>query len=123
MGADDVEIATRFLRAAGASLKTGDREPVYPLLAQDVEWVTPMRTLHGLDEVRKELIWGFPPENLDAELELGEMEDLGESRVGCDLREVYRWKQTGEFAHERRRRVEVTIHDGKISRYEMRVVG
>ena len=123
MGAEDVEIATRFLLAAEASLKTGDREPVYPLLALDVEWVTPMRTLHGLDEVRKELIWGFPPENLDVELELGEMEDLGESRVGCDLREVYRWKQTGEFAHERRRRVEVTIHDGKISRYEMRVVG
>ena len=123
MGAEDVEIATRFLLAAGASLKTGDREPVYPLLAQDVEWVTPMRTLHGLDEVREELIWGFPPENLDAELELGEAEDLGESRVGCDLREVYRWKQTGEFAHDRRRRVEVTIRDGRISRYEMRVVG
>ena len=52
MGAEDVEVATRFLRAAGASLKTGDREPVYPLLAQEVEWVTPMRTLHGVDEVR-----------------------------------------------------------------------
>jgi hypothetical protein len=123
MGAEDVEIATRFLRAAGASLKTGDREPVYPLLAQDVEWVTPMRTLRGVDEVRNELIWGFPPEKLDADVELGELEDLGEGRVGCDVREVYRWKQTGEFAHERRRRVEVTIHDGTISRYEMRVVG
>jgi hypothetical protein len=48
--------------------------------------------------VRKELIWGFPPENLDAEVKLGELEDLGEGRVGCDVREVYRWKQTGEFA-------------------------
>jgi hypothetical protein len=123
MSAEDVEIATHFLRAAGASLKTGDREPVYPLLAQDVEWATPMRTLRGVDEVRTELIWGFPPENLDAEVELGEVEGLGEGRVGCDVREVYRWKQTGEFAHERRRRVEVTIRDGKISRYEMRVVG
>lgn len=64
-----------------------------------------MRTLRGVDEVRKELIWGFPPENLDAEVKLGELEDLGEGRVGCDVREVYRWKQTGEFAHERRRRV------------------
>jgi len=36
---------------------------------------------------------------------------------------LHRWKQTGEFAHERRRRVEVTIRDGKTSRYEMRVVG
>jgi hypothetical protein len=122
MGAEDVEVATRFLRAAGASLKTGDREPVYPLLAQEVEWVTPMRTLHGVDEVRSELIWGFMPETLDVELELGELEDLGEGRVRCDVREEYRWKPTGEFAHERRRRVEVTVQDGKISRYEMRVV-
>jgi hypothetical protein len=123
MAAEHVEIAARCLRAAGASLKTGDREPVYALLAQDVEWVVPMRTLHGIDEVREELIWGFPPENLDAEVELGEMEDLGEGRVGCNVREVYRWKQTGEFAHERRRRVEVMIRNGKISRWEMRVVG
>jgi hypothetical protein len=83
MGAEDVEIATRFLRAAGASLKTGDREPVYPLLAQDVEWVTPMRTLRGVDEVRNELIWGFPPEKLDADVELGELEDLGEGGSGA----------------------------------------
>jgi len=123
MAAEHVEIATRCLRAAGASLKTGDREPVYELLAQDVEWIVPMRTLHGIDEVREELIWGLPPENLDAEVELGEVEDLGEGRVGCNVREVYRWKQTGEFAHERRRRVEVMIRNGKISRWEMRVVG
>ena len=52
-----------------------------------------------------------------------ELEDLGEGRVKCAVREEFRWKQTGEFAHERRRRIEVTIQDGKISRYEMRVVG
>jgi ketosteroid isomerase-like protein len=123
MGAEEVQIATRCLSAAGASLKTGDREPVYALLAQDVEWVVPMRTLRGIDEVRKELIWGLPPENLDVEVELGELEDLGDGRVGCEVREVYRWKQTGEFAHERLRRIEVTIRNGKISRWEMRVVG
>lgn len=123
MSAEDVEVATRFLRAGVASLKTGDRESVYPLLAPEVEWVTPMRTLHGVDEVRKDLIWGFPPEDLDVEVELGELHDLGEGRVRCDVREEYRWKQTGEFAHERRRRVEVTIQNGRISRYEMRVVG
>ena len=54
MGAAEVELATRCLRAAGASLETGDREPVYALLAEDVEWVVPMRTLQGIDEVRKE---------------------------------------------------------------------
>jgi len=123
MGAAEVELATRCLRAAGASLETGDREPVYALLAEDVEWVVPMRTLQGIDEVRKELIWGLPPENLDAEVELGELDDLGEGRVVCNVREVYRWKQTGEFAHARLRRIELTIRDGKISRWEMRVVG
>jgi ketosteroid isomerase-like protein len=123
MGAAEVELATRCLRAAGASLKTGDREPVYALLTEDVEWVVPMRTLHGIDEVRKELIWGLPPENLDAEVELAELRDLGEGRVLCDVHELYRWKQTGEFAHERLRRIELTIRDGKISRWEMRVVG
>jgi hypothetical protein len=38
-------------------------------------------------------------------------------------REVHRWKQTGEFAHERLRRIKVTIHKDKISRWEMGVVG
>jgi ketosteroid isomerase-like protein len=123
MGTAEVDLATRCLRAAGASLETGDREPVYALLAEDVEWVVPMRTLHGIDEVRKELIWGLPPEDLKVEIELGELEDLGEGRVVCNVREVYRWKQTGEFAHERFRRIELAIRNGKISRWEMHVVG
>ena len=123
MGAEEVEIATRCLQAAGASLETGERDPVYAFLADDVEWVVPARPLHGIDEVRNELIWGLPPENLDAEVKLGDVEDLGEGRVRCDVREVYRWKQTGELAHERLRRIEVTIRNGKVSRWEMRVVG
>jgi hypothetical protein len=123
MAAQDVEIATRFLNAVGAALKTGDREPVFPLVTQDVEWVTPERTFHGIDDAREHLIWGFPPDHLEVELQVGEVVDLGEGRVRSEIVQVYRWKQTGEFAHERHRRIDLTITGGRISRYEMRIVG
>jgi hypothetical protein len=32
-------------------------------------------------------------------------------------------KETGDFAYERDRHVQLTIRDGKISRYEMTIVG
>jgi ketosteroid isomerase-like protein len=123
MSAQDVEVATRFLSAAGVAVKSGDRDPLYALLTQDVEWVVPERTLHGIDDLREHLIWGFPPEHLDVEVEVGEIVDLGEGHVRSEIRQVYLWKETGEFAHERRRRIDLTIRDDKISRYEMRIVG
>jgi ketosteroid isomerase-like protein len=123
MAADDVEIARQFRIALEAAAKSGDREAVYPFLAVDVEWVTPKRTLHGIDEVREELIWGSPPENLDLEFEEGEWLELGDGRVVSDVRQIYRVKGTSDFAYERNRQIELTIRDGKISRYEMRIVG
>jgi hypothetical protein len=123
MGAQDVEVAARFLSALGAAVKSGNREPVVPLVAQDVEWVTPERTFHGIDDVQEHLIWGFPPEHLDVELEIGQVVDLGEGHVQSEILQIYRWKQTGEFAHQRQRRIDLTIRDGIISRYEMRIVG
>jgi hypothetical protein len=89
MAAEDVEIATTFLLAVAAAVRTGDREPVYPLLDPDVEWVVPERTLHGIDDLREHLIWGFPPESLDLELEPGEIVDLGDGRVRSDVRQIY----------------------------------
>jgi len=103
MGADDLEIARQFRIALEAAAKSGDREAVYPFLGANVEWVTPKRTLHGIDEVREELIWGSPPENLDLEFEEGEWVDLGDGRVVSDVHEVYRVKGTGDFAYERTR--------------------
>lgn len=123
MAAEEVEVATRFLSAANAALKSGDREPVYLLVTQNVEWVTPERTFNGLDEVRGHVIWGFPPEHLDVELEVGEVVDLGDGHIRSELVQIYRWKETGEFAHQRRRRIDLTIQDGKINRYEMRIAG
>ena len=123
MSEQDVEVATRFLDAANAALQSGDREPAFALVTQDVEWVTPERTFHGIDDVREHLIWGFPPEHLDVELEVGEVVDLGDGQIRSEMLQVYRWKETGEFAHQRRRRIDLTIRDGKISRYEMRILG
>jgi hypothetical protein len=39
------------------------------------------------------------------------------------VHEIYRLKETGEVSYERDRRIELTIGDGKVSRYEMRIVG
>jgi hypothetical protein len=39
------------------------------------------------------------------------------------VHQVYRVKDSGDFAYERQRRIELTIQHGKVSRYEVRVVG
>ena len=96
MGADDLEIARRFRIALEAAAKSGDREALYPFLAADVEWVTPKRTLHGIDEVKEELIWGSPDENLELEFEEGEWVELGDGRLVLDVHQVYRVKARRE---------------------------
>jgi hypothetical protein len=73
--------------------------------------------------VREELTWITAPENLDLDFEVRQMSDLGGGRVVTDVHELYRAKGTGEVAHTRDRRIELTIRDGKVSRYEMRIVG
>jgi len=123
MTTEIAEIATRFLTALETAAKTGERDPVYPFLAADAEWVTPQRDLVGIDEIRRELTWVNPPEKLDLEFERGEWVHLAEDRVASDVQQVYTLKATGEFAYARRRRVELTVRDGKVSRYEMRSVG
>jgi len=123
MGAEIAEIATDFLTALEAAATTGERDPVYLFLAADVEWVTPQRSLFGLDAIRAELTWGNPPDKLDLAFERGELVLLGEGRVASDVRQIYTLKTTGEFAYTRLRRVELTVRDGKVSRYEMRSVG
>ena len=122
MAADDLEVASQFRVALEAAAKTGDRSAVYPMLASDVEWVAPQRTLHGIDEVREDMIWGFPPDQLDIEFELGSLEDPGDGRIAFGVHEIYRMKGTGDFAYERDRRIELTIRDGKISRHEMKII-
>jgi hypothetical protein len=49
--------------------------------------------------------------------------DLGGVRIVTDVHETYRMSDTGDFAYARDRRIDLTIQDGKIARYEMRVVG
>jgi ketosteroid isomerase-like protein len=122
MAAADVDVAERFRVALEAAVRTGDREAVYELLAPDVTWVTPQRTLRGLDEMRQDWSWGSSPETFDYEFGEGVWVDQGDDRVACEVEEVYRMKNTGEFAYRRVVRVELTIRDGKIDRYELRVV-
>ena len=123
MAAQDVDVAERFRVALEAAVRTGDREAVYELLAPEVEWVMPQRTLRGLDEMRREWTWGSSPESFEYEFEDGGWADDGDGRLVCDVQEVYRLKKTGEFAYRRTVRIELTIRNGKIDRYELRVVG
>ena len=82
------------------------------LLAPDVEWVTPQRTLHGITDIREELELGLiTPENFDYAFEEGEWTDDGEGRLVCEVRQVYRVRKTwSDFAYERMRRVRLTVH-------------
>ena len=72
MGADEVALGERFRSAVKAAFATGDRELVYALFADDVEYTTPHRTLRGLSEVREKLKWGGEKDNVDVELDEGD---------------------------------------------------
>jgi ketosteroid isomerase-like protein len=96
---------------------------VLALLAPDVEWVTPQRTLHGITDIQENWNWGSSPESFDYAFEEGEWTDDGEGRLVCEVRQVYRVRETGDFAYERMRRVRLTVHDGKIGRYEISIIG
>ena len=118
---EDVEVARRWREV----LDTDDPEARAALLAPDVEWVVVSgKTLRGIDEVRKYYAGSGSggPENLDVEFDPGELEDLGDGRVSAVNHQVYRSKETGELAYERRARIEYTIGDGKIVRYEAKLL-
>ena len=125
MSADDLAVAEEFLAVLAAAAKTGELDDVYEFLLADVEWVTPMRDLRGLGELRKEMTWFSPRETLDVDFEVSEarLVDLGSGRIASDFLEIYTAKKTGELACARERRIELTVRDGKIARYEMRFAG
>jgi ketosteroid isomerase-like protein len=117
VAAEDVAIAKQALVASEA----GDREGVYSLCAPDVVFVTPTRTLRGLDEIREKLEWGDsggkPLDHLDRKVDVGDFEELGDGRVRREVRIVLRWKETGELANERTLFDEWEIRDGTIRRW------
>jgi ketosteroid isomerase-like protein len=119
----DLQVAKEFLETLAAAAKTGEREALYPFLAPDVAWLTPQTDLHGIDEVRDRLTWLTPKHRLEIEFEEIGLTDLGEGRVASDVHEIYSMREDGEFAYARDRRIELTIREGKIARYEMRIVG
>jgi ketosteroid isomerase-like protein len=123
MPSESVEVAERFRVALEAAVRTGERDAVLALLASDVEWVTPQRTLHGITDIQENWNWGSSPESFDYAFEEGEWTDDGEGRLVCEVRQVYRVRETGDFAYERMRRVRLTVHDGKIGRYEISIIG
>ncbi len=123
MTAEELEVAERFRTALETAVQTADREAVFALLDPDVEWITPQRTLHGIDEMRADWTWGSSPETFEYAFEEGDWVDHGDGRLSCDARQVYRMKETGDFAYERDLRVQLTIRNGKISRYEMKRIG
>lgn len=119
----DVELAREFLGALADAAKTGESEAIYPLLAPDVEWSAPQLALRGVDEVRERMTWLPTRENLDVEFGEPALTDLGSGRIVSDIQETYRVKDTGDFAYARARRIELTIQDDVITRYEMRFTG
>ena len=123
MTAEELEVAERFRTALETAVQTADREAVFALLDPDVEWITPQRTLHGIDEMRADWTWGSSPETFEYAFEEGDWVDHGDGLLSCDARQVYRMKETGDFAYERDLRVQLTIRNGKISRYEMKRIG
>ena len=123
MAAENVELAERFRRALEGAVRTGELEAVFPLLAPDVEWVTPQRTLRGIEEVRQQLDWISPSEAFDYEFSDEGWVDHGGGRLVCRAHEVYRLKESGEVGYERDRRVELAIRAGKIIRYELWNIG
>jgi Domain of unknown function (DUF4440) len=124
MAAPDLDTAQQFQSAAEDALRTGDFAPVAALLAADVECVTPQHSLSGVDAMIEELSRTRPTGGtLDVEFENGDWQTLGNGRYFCEIRVHVRSKATGELSYSRDRSFELTIQDGKVSRYEMRFAG
>jgi len=96
MAVPDAEIANQFRAALEVAVGTGDLAAVYPLLATDVEWVTPQRTLRGLDEVKEQLDWIKPSETFDFEFSEGDWVDQGDGRLALDV--CVRWPLETTFS-------------------------
>ena len=88
----ELEIAERFRAAVEAAVSTGERSGLLELVAPDVEWVTPLRTLRGVDELATWRVWGSSGEGFDFEFGDGEWVDRGDGRVDCEVHQVYRVK-------------------------------
>ena len=119
----ELELAREFLDTLADAVRTGESEAIYPFLAPDVEWLAPQLALRGVAEVRERMTWLPTRDNLDVEFGEPELTDLGSGRIVSDVQEVYRMKDSGDFAYARQRRIELTISDGVITRYEMRFTG
>jgi ketosteroid isomerase-like protein len=123
MPAPDLDTAQQFQSAAEDALRTGDFEPLVALLAPDVECVMPVHTLRGGDALTEELSRARPAETFDLEFESGEWKSLGNGRCFCELRIFYRSTVADDLSYSRDRSFELTISDGKVSRFEMRFDG
>jgi ketosteroid isomerase-like protein len=115
MSEEDVAVVRGYREA-------NDLEAELSYFADDIEWIRPGRTLRGIEALRE--AWSRPgaesgPENLDVELRIGELEDLGGGRVTTWNHQVFRWKESGELAFERHATIDYVIRDGKIARYEI----
>jgi ketosteroid isomerase-like protein len=121
MSAEDVETVRRFRTA----VSQGDRDAAADLLVPDVEWrVLRGETLRGGDAVWRYYtrLRSSAAEHLDAEFERSELEGHGDGRVSTVSHQVWRWKETGAVAYERRVLIEYTVRDGRIARYEATVL-
>jgi hypothetical protein len=120
MPAPDLDTAQQFHAAAEDAVRTGEFGPVVALLAPDVECVTPQHTRSGVDAMIEELSRVRPPETFEVEFEDGHWKELGNGRYSCETHAHFRLKVTGEVSYSRDRSFDVTIREGKVSRYEMR---
>jgi len=116
----DVDIAQQFQAAAETGLQTGDFEPVAALLAADVECVMPQHTVHGVDALVEELSRARPSERFDMEFESDDWKAAGTDRLTCEIRVLYQSKVSDDLSYSRDRSFDLTIRDGKVSRFEMK---
>jgi ketosteroid isomerase-like protein len=118
MSSADVAVVEKFR----AAFFEGNEEGAIALLAPDVEFVRLGTTMSGIDEVRDGYLRGGTappqPENMDMDFDAGDLEDMGDGRVGATNHLVYRSKESGELAYEQHARVEYEIRGGKIARYD-----
>ena len=120
MSTPDLDIAQQFQSAAGVALRTGDFDPIVALVTTDVECVMPQHTVNGVDALIEELGRARPSERFEIEFEAGEWQPLGNGRYACEIRALFRSKVSDDLSYSRDRSFELTISDGKVSRYVMR---
>jgi ketosteroid isomerase-like protein len=108
-----------FIRRAYTAVNDRDLDAALALMQPDVVWANGMDGghVHGHEGVRE--YWTQQWQEIHPELDVLEVEEVGDDRVAVEVNQMARDAKTGAVVVDGRIRHVFTLRDGKIERFEI----